>query len=753
MRITERLRCVSSLTVLSFLGGLSVVVTTSAQSYSTLNCANVGNCARSVQWATAGEEGTPVSVPPKTNYIFNSDVAAYYTGALVRVGGFVTSPGSGPLTSWPSWFISYPGQTYDVYVSGDNCGGYGPLDDGGDGPPPPTNCDCGCGGDGGGGGGPPPESGGPRSAFGMPVWRISEPYISLWLMDEPLGYQPSIGSRIALRLGYKQRESIAGMNPSIFSLGKKWNFPWLSYVALTPYSPDGTNVYSSNVVYFPGGGASIFPSTNDYRTNTRLTGSMTNGYTLYYPDGSIDSYGCIVNIGGLGEAFLTQHSNPQGQATTFVYNTNGSVIELTNVVDATGGTNRIYYGSTNQFSTNLITQVTDRYGRSAYFAYDTNGCLTNIIDVESLSSSMSYNSNYWITALNTPYGTTTFNLADAPPGDAPPNGRSALVTGPDGSSELYLGQDGAPGVAGSYATGAVPTTGPLPNMLDNTNLNLRNTFHWGKKQYSNLSTTNISALASNDFTLAGMKHWLLTGNDQIGQTLSMRRDPSPDNGGTIQGQVTWYDYAGKTNSEFEGAQFFPLITARVLPDGTTAFTFQARNATGAVITNVSTFGIGASTGLRTNVFTYGTNQIDVLTITNALNVQAASNAFNAYHEVVLNFDALNEETVYTYDTNQRQTSITFPTGLVRTNLYGSDGYLAEQADIGIATNYYTYANGLVSTQTSPLGMTVVNTYDNLQRLTSRNYPDGTYMSNQYTRLDLTATRDRLGNWTYYLNPA
>ncbi len=74
----------------------------------------------------------------------------------------------------------------------------------------------------------------------MPVWRVSEPYISLWLYDEPLGYQPSIGSRVALKLAYKQRETTAGMNSNIFSLGKKWNFfSWLSYVTSVEYLPPG----------------------------------------------------------------------------------------------------------------------------------------------------------------------------------------------------------------------------------------------------------------------------------------------------------------------------------------------------------------------------------------------------------------------------------------------------------------------------------------------------------------------------------
>jgi hypothetical protein len=70
-------------------------------------------------------------------------------------------------------------------------------------PPPPTNSD-----NGDGGGGPPPPTPPPPpppcpgcpSCSGMPVWWVSEPYTSLWLQDEPLGYQPTIGSRISFVL-------------------------------------------------------------------------------------------------------------------------------------------------------------------------------------------------------------------------------------------------------------------------------------------------------------------------------------------------------------------------------------------------------------------------------------------------------------------------------------------------------------------------------------------------------------------------
>ena len=669
----------------------------------------------------------------------------YYasSGTVLFPEGQAAAPGNPPLYFSPPWFTATVGTVNLIFNStallNDN------SDSGGAGGPPCPGC-CESGSTDGSGNGPDgignglPDLAAPDNpapiGFGMPVWRVSEPYLSLWLFDEPLGYQPGIGSRVSLKLAYKQREANAGINPNIFSVGQKWNFSWLSYVTL--------DQHGSNLVCFPSGGAVIFEGPTDYLTNTRLTGNMTNGYYLYYPDGSTDIYGCIVN----GTAFLTQHLNPQSQTTKYNYLTNSSgIVQLQTVVDGSNGTNVLYYGSGNPFSTNLISKVTDRYGRSVNFLYNSNGCLTNIVDVGGISSSLFYDTHFWITNLQTPYGVTSFNLVDTPSTNLPPNGRSVLVTDPDGSSELYLAEDSAPGVPSSYA--ATPSTSPLANEFDNTNLNVRNTFHWGKKQYTDLSTTNISNLTSNDFAKARMQHWLLTSQGAMGQTLSLERDPSPDAAGAVQGQLRWYDYAGKTNAEYEGTQFLPLLNARVLPDGTTSLAWTARNTFGAVTTNIGTYSAGSATALRTNLFSYATNLIDLVTLTNALNVQTISNAFNTNHQILTNYDALSQKTVFTYDSSNRLTSVTSPALLVTTNVYGADGYLAQQIDIGFRTNSYIYSNGLVYSRTDPRNLTYTNTWDNLQRLTSRTYGDNTFVSNQYTYLDVTASRDQLGNWTYY----
>jgi hypothetical protein len=418
------------------------------------------------------------------------------------------------------------------------------------------------------------------AAGGMPVWEVSEPYVNLKFRDEPLGYQPVQGDRISLELAFKQREFSTGLNTNLFSVGKRWNFSWLSFVTLTG---------NGKVVHLGNGQDRTFQGTNDYLTNTRLTGATNTGFTLSYPDGSQDIYGFIVtnSTGAFLEAFRTEHRNAQSQKTIFSYDSytpgTSPVIRLRYVVDGDGRTNTVSY-VTSGFSTNLISRVVDAFGRTNFLAYDNSGHLTNVIDVAGISSSFGYRYDV-ITNLTTPYGSTIFQTTSAT------NARSVLITQPDGGHQLYLYQSSTPGLA---VTNHLPNTSPFSNTLDNTNLDLRNSFYWGPRQYAALSTTNIASFTTNDFLKARMKHWLVNPFHTPGDTISMVREPSPDSGGMIEGQKTWYDYTGKTNNAYEGTQVLPLFVAQVLPDGTTRFTRSLRNSFGAVTNEISTYSTGGN---------------------------------------------------------------------------------------------------------------------------------------------------------------
>jgi len=177
----------------------------------------------------------------------------------------------------------------------------------------------------------------------MPVWRVSQPYVNLWVQDEPLGYQPATGPRISFKLNYNQRELISGVDPNVFSVGRKCTFPWLSYVA--------KDANANNVVYLPGGGSITFTNTADFLTNTRLTGDTTNGFTLSHPDGSKDVYSFVItnSSGGFLKAFMKERWNSVNQKSRLDYASytpaSFPVIRLLDVVDGDGRTNFIYYAT------------------------------------------------------------------------------------------------------------------------------------------------------------------------------------------------------------------------------------------------------------------------------------------------------------------------------------------------------------------------------------------------------------------------
>ncbi len=627
------------------------------------------------------------------------------------------------------------------------------------------NCPEGSGGA-GSGGGPGGCKTCPKGASepGMPVWRVSEPWINVWIHDEPLGYQPSRGQRISAPIYYKQRDGTLSAL-YFFCFGVSWNSPLQSFVEFD-YDSWPTHLWSW--IHYPAGSSDIEFTTapwsyRGYMNNTLRTvltnaNGQVTGMEVKYPGGIKDIYdfGVTNSQTNVVYAFITSRTDSKGFTTRYMYDADAitnSVVRLTGIVDADGKTNTITYVSTNAYSTNLIASVTDPFGRSATFDYDDNGVLTNVTDVAGLSSRFLYDDNGWPTNLITPYGTNYFtyqltNLISAY------QVRAVYVTEADGGKSLYCYASDLTNVPSSYPSSEVPTNTPI-DTLQNTHLDARNSFVWNRQQYSRLSTNflntlDLGNLTTNDFAIARQRIWIYPGNHGSVNTLSVQRDPSPE--GTTPGLKTWYDYPDKIGNDPEliGTQILPGVIARVLPDGSTWWRWFQRDDWGTVTNMVETYTSGTSIGTRTNIYTYSTNKIDLLSVTGPDGNVHASYGYDTNHNVLAFTNAVGDVTSYTYDANNRVTSITRPTGLTTTNIYNSDGWLDTTIDVEIArTNSYTYTNGLVYTHTDERGLTTTNIWDALQRLTSVTYPDGTYTSNQYTYLDLTATKDRLGNWTYY----
>ncbi len=648
-------------------------------------------------------------------------------------------------------------------------------------PPPCTSCPCppgsGGGGGGGGGGGCNNCPASLAAAGGSPEWSVSEPFMNLKLEDRPLGngYQPSRGPRVSFVLYYRQRGAVTE-DPALFGVGKNWSCSLRAYVV--PLSTP------SGAVLLHRGGAGwvrYITGQTQVRDGSLMTATAA-GYEIEYSDGGKDTFtNSFTASSGVTYYFMTSQSDAAGNTVIYTYSSNSGVVQLLTIADADGLTTTLTYANTTY--PYQITKVTDPFGRYCQLRYDGQGYLTNIVDAVGISTLFTYDPGTldptglqarrgWITTMTTPYGPTTFGYggvdADSSTFSQGNNqiNRYVQVTLPNGGHHLFLYRHDCSLILDqTYAP--VPSTAPLANTLDNVDQRNRNSFHWDPLGYSHLSAVagmngDPNSLLPSDYRLARLRHWLIDPlTSGTSSTLSVERAPSMDGGGNNgmgNGQLVWYDYDGKpsgVNNE-GGTNDLPSIVAQVLPDGTTRFTHYARGVHSEVTQEISTYSAtNGAVALRTNTFIYAANDIDLKQQIGPQGEQVVSNYFaagNVYHQPDARYDALNQPTVYTYNTDRQLTSAKTPGGLTTTNLYFASGtyanWLDKTIDLEISrTNSFTYAFGLVQTHTDERGLTVTNFWDNLIRLTGMTYPDGSSISNAYTALDLTGVKDRLGNWT------
>ena len=393
-------------------------------------------------------------------------------------------------------------------------------------------------------------------------------------------------------------------------------------------------------------------------------GSAASGFKLIHPDGSVDEYSTITNqtfslgivqnegriydtgvtgprlitfgadayyssdgtyakvsnaetptqiskqVGYISlDALLTKRTDPYGNSINLIYNSGPNYL-LTSIVDYDAKTTTLAYDSFG-----MLTNVSMPYGRSASFAY-TDGQLIQITDAQGMSSSFTYqqfpftgeqgdDTNIYLSAMTTPYGTTSFNHYEAPTmmtvtnptyytyssdgtrsiavsgtskvyvgwyGGANRVNKACTITLPDNSHELYVYRyDSAGLVPGTYSSDQIPTSA-IDTGVDlygndtggiNHLLSTRNSFHWNRQQYAALSTTTLTNLTAQDYKLATMQHWLETDWTQsiypqrpeqnVSDQVSLIRAASPD--GMQDGAITWLTHSGQWAWKSDGEVF------------------------------------------------------------------------------------------------------------------------------------------------------------------------------------------------------
>jgi RHS repeat-associated protein len=593
----------------------------------------------------------------------------------------------------------------------------------------------------------------------MPIWKIAEPYLHLWIVDKPMIYTKSYGQRHAFKMMYKQRN--ARLNSFGFGFGPFWECNRLAY-----FTQDSSGGLTH---YVPGGGTRTYTGSQpEYKSGVH-SAATTDGsgnvvsVALSLPNAAQNRYDYVfAHMDGTRDIYLTQQVDRWGRTNRFNYTTVNGKVHLVSVQDHNGRNTTFSYG--NSSFPEAITQVTNPWNHTVVLRYDSSGRLTNIVDAASISSSFVYDGTTgWITNLVTPYGTTVFKLSGTSSnffneGTNTVN-RSCTVTEPNGSRQLFVYRRNSELLNDSNATPLIPQIWPasevpvLPysNALDHDHVHGNNSFHWDRQQYAHLNATfrssgNFNDLTVADYDLATLKHWLVSSDiNTLAGTLSMRRQGSPD--GTTRGQTVWYDYYGKTYAHAEGTNSRPSTIAWVLPNGQTHYTYFEYNDWSRPTLRVENYGDGSTS--RTNRLFYDPNGLDLQYETGPKGEVLRGYSYNTNHQILTFTNAVGDVTTYNYDGLYRLYQRILPSGLTNNYTYGADGFVSQVTDQPInRTRSFTYVKSFPYTITDERGLAITNYWDDLQRLTGVVYPDGT-ISNVYSYLDITASKDRLGYWSYF----
>jgi len=558
------------------------------------------------------------------------------------------------------------------------------------------------------------------------------------LEDTPVGYQVPVGPQVQLTVGYNYQEAHQPSNLPFSNFGNDWVFEYTSYLSVDA---------SQNVtITLRGGGTetydySSFDNVNnvfapDIESHAQLYQTGPASYERRMPDGSKDVYS---QPDGTGRIFLKQIFDPQRNSLILGYDGN---FRLTYVQDQLGQKTTFNYLTNTAGAAGFykIQTITDPFGRSAHFAYDAaNIQLIQITDAQGNVSAYTYDSNYFIDSLTTPYGKTLF-YQYTPAGDT--TARGLRVTLPDGNvsiTENWIGHE-----LNSYHW----TRKQSPFYPDKTKAE---TTHWLQEAVSNVESGVIS------YTKEPLEGGPTPGTPVATGPSGTEAPPGsvvlgyPDSYsvtpvvGTIDpvtgqpvpaGDAVAHNYVGTSNQ--------PNSVSRILDDGTTQTYLFSSNSFGQITSAVDPRG-------RTVRLFYDGNNTDLLEVRAASNDLLAKYTYNSQHEPVTYINGSGRKTTATYNGLGQITTITDAKGGVTTYTYDSSGYLLNiDGPLAGSHDKTTLAYdgyGRIYTISDSEGYTLTLGYDNLDRITSVAYPDGSFEQVIWQRLDPVFLRDRLGHWT------
>jgi RHS repeat-associated protein len=608
------------------------------------------------------------------------------------------------------------------------------------------NCKTGCGG------------------AGMATHSFSLLNPGLAIGDIPIQLPAAYGPSLAFQIDYFQRRngtlSTIPLNVG-GNIGSTMTHNYMEWIELKGTGTPNTQVnrvtgdgsYFSYKTPVLTGGVYLYQARYEDRPSLEWNGSA---FVLRDRDGSSRRYG---QAAGTTRFLLTQVVDRLGSAVTLTYDASQRLIKVT---DATGRFLQLGYtpvGGDGVLSDTLkIRSVTDSHSRTAQFRYDSLGRLIKSIDTLGMVSEFTYGTADFIERLTTPYGITRFKFEELPGLDTEP-GRRIKATDPYGYVECAEANDltSVPQFdadmktlqqGDTSATVTVPVAGQnVTFMPKNEYLHYRNTWYWDKNAWYH---------APGDYTQATNYNWLATGNRIVGILASTKK--------AHEGRV-WYNYKGQTSPSEPGTQSSASKTLRLVETAAgnqwaiqqTAFDGPLGKPSRSIdpLGRESSFAY-TGTDLNTVSVKTGVNATDFTllgTASNYLNhlpqtisdvsgkTQALTyNSVGQVTQIITSKGTDSETTQFTYDLadgsqtkgdllNIQHTSPLNPATLVTLQSYTYDAFKR------------------VRTATDEQGYVLTYDYDAMDRIRLVTHPDATTEQVEFENLDLTASKNRKGEWS------
>jgi RHS repeat-associated protein len=462
---------------------------------------------------------------------------------------------------------------------------------------------------------------------------------TLNVMDTPLSYKPPVGPKMDFTVNYNYLEADQPGTFTFPNFGPDWSFNWVAYLQLDS---------SLNAqVFAPGGGSEIYNYTlpdnvsNPYPPNVTSQAILSvvgvNAYQRQLPDGSIEVYN---QPDGTGKIFMTQMIDPQGNSAFIVYDAN---FRVTAIRDALGQETSITYVSNTIGNVGYykISRITDPFTRQANFAYDPGTTyLVSITDVINLVSQfVSDATTSLITAMTTPYGTTSFYQYTPPGGTAPTRG--LRFNFPDKSSAV----------------------------LENWIGEVKSSYYWDREQ---------AALYPSDpgnmvYTHCTTTKFLFDASQSIeSPVINFVKPP-------LESAIT-YTTEGETGGNYLGTTNRPIRISRLVKgNGPTNATLYGTVTAGDVLTiTVNDSGLPGGQQAINYTVQLGNTLIDIATgLKNAINANTNLQSIN------VSATSLNEVvTITSNSTNTTTYSQSTSAGATETIVFGANVNITETATIG-----------------------------------------------------------------------